>query len=524
MVLLAKHYISAPLHCQYLIMKLNGPRTYLEIRVGAYHSAEILFHVRRQDLTWFQQNHSDYTNQFFTLLQSSVLPRMFASELEVSLAKQTGEKLPPVLGPGGIPIEVGETNMKQQQLKQGSQKTKRKRQLSKKQLAAELVRQQENANKKAKDIYYAFGTSIQLAYRLEDDAKRKPPVTLVFRDDDDADETTKVNGQLLKQKQARMQQLIKLSRRLIVWCYPYDPNEGMDADADANPPGDMLLPDKIPFADLFRQARSEDPQNAAKVSVSSSPKSSAGPSFGFTKFMCLFALLSCAAAANTALTPSVHRASQLAIGEWDLLLKCSRDDYETVIFPHIKTHAPATLVPRFKWDLPQEYPCRLSMFSNGTFSLEPKVNETASLARSNLNAILTSIHGKWEALPNPYCATDRYFDELVLCSNSRVERQLPRRAGLLPWTRRNEKLLKKIRFRLNCRLHGQYWSSDGLAFHAFGSKKACAGGRMSHGVLVTDQMDGVDRPDEWWRRRVVSGSFVGFRRRPLVDADEDSVL
>ena len=245
---------------------------------------------------------------------------------------------------------------------------------------------------------------------------------------------------------------------------------------------------------------------------------SSSSSFEFTRFLCLMALLAttCTTSASST-TPSVHRASQLAIGEWDLFLKCSRDVYESVLFPHVKTHAPATLVPRFLWD--RDYPCRLSMFSNGTFSLEPKLEPT--LRPKQRNSLLTSIHGKWEALPNPYCATDRYYDELVFCSNSRVERQLPR-SGLLPWTNQNETLLKKIRFRLNCRLYGQYWSSDGLlAFHAFGGKTATARGRLSHGVLVTDQLDGTDKPAEWWQRRVVSGSFTGFRRRPLIPTDED---
>ena len=246
----------------------------------------------------------------------------------------------------------------------------------------------------------------------------------------------------------------------------------------------------------------------------------ASSSFGFTHFMCIIALVATSVAASSSSsssssTPSVHRASQLAIGEWDLFLKCSRDVYESVLFPHVKTHAPATLVPRLQWE--REYPCRLSMFSNGTFSLEPKLEP---MSQRQLNAVLTSIHGKWKALPNPYCATDRYYDELIFCSNSRVERQLPR-SGLLPWTDQKETLLKKIRFRLNCRLHGQYWSSDGLAFHAFGGKTASARGRLSHGVLMADQLDGADKPAEWWQRCVVSGSFTGFRRRPLIAADED---
>jgi hypothetical protein len=230
-------------------MKLTGTRTYLELRVGTFHSAEVILHVRRQDLRWF--NRDDHpTAELFSVLQETVLPRMFANEIETSHSRQTGVKLPPPLGPGGVPIEVGETNLRQQQ-QQGAGK-KRRRPLTKKQQAAELARlktqAEDGSSAKVKDVYYAFGTSLQLAYRLEDDPKRKPTVTLLFRDDPQLDDERAKNKAATRKPSQTMQQLLKLSKRLVVWCYPYDSTAPMDAD----PPGGMLRPEMIPLADLFR--------------------------------------------------------------------------------------------------------------------------------------------------------------------------------------------------------------------------------------------------------------------------------
>lgn len=216
-------------------MKLTSTRTCLEVRVGTFHSAELVLHVRRDDLRWFNGQHAAHTQQLFSLLQHHILPRMFGTELEVSHARQSGKPLPPPLGPGGIPIEVGEVNLKRQQQQQTK---KRKRQLSKKQLAAELQRQQENANKTKKDVYYAFGSSLQLAYRLADEPKRKPPATLVFGSSQSSD---------------AMQPLIKLSKRVILWCYPHDPKQPLEPD----PPGGLHRPEMISLADLFRMPQEE---------------------------------------------------------------------------------------------------------------------------------------------------------------------------------------------------------------------------------------------------------------------------
>ena len=91
-------------------MKIVGTRTFLEVRVGRHQSVEILLHLRRCDVTWFRTNWNVLQTEFFDLLQSSVLPRLFATEMEINDAIITNTPLPPELGPGGIPMTIGEKN------------------------------------------------------------------------------------------------------------------------------------------------------------------------------------------------------------------------------------------------------------------------------------------------------------------------------------------------------------------------------------------------------------------------------
>jgi hypothetical protein len=241
----------------------------------------------------------------------------------------------------------------------------------------------------------------------------------------------------------------------------------------------------------------------------------------------MLALMTTSTVTGSAFTPSIHRASQLAIGEWEIDLKCNRDTYESVLFPHQQATAPSTLVPRLTWDMARQYPLRLCVFSDGTFRLEPRGSGAELLRHHKDTTYLSSIQGKWQAQPNPYCATDRFYDELVFCSHSRVERQLL--TGGLFWRSTNKRnqatVLKKIQFRLNCRLHGQYWSSGGalasFIVPANNKEQKYIKGKMTHGVLVADHLDGADKPAQWWRRRVVSGSFAGRRRRQLIEDDDD---
>ena len=234
-------------------MKITGTRTYFEVRVGRFQSAEVLLHLRRSDVPWFQQNGEVLQPELLRLLQSSVLPRLFADEIEQNHAAICHTKPPPNLGPGGVPITIGEKNTQKKKAAATKATTannntindnKRKRGLSKKK-QAELKRQQEEAareqRKNEKDIYYATGETIRIAYRLE--PASASGATLLFRNDDDGD------GDESSKKHAGFRALKKLSKRILVWCYP--------ANAEQPVSEGFLRPEVLPIASLFRMPASE---------------------------------------------------------------------------------------------------------------------------------------------------------------------------------------------------------------------------------------------------------------------------
>ena len=238
-------------------MNIVGPRTYMEVRVGRYQSAEILLHLRRADVSWFRHNLDVLRAELLDLLQTSVLPRLLAHEVELHHAVITQTPLPPNLGPGGIPMTVGEkNNNKQKTGKEDNNNSsnninsnKRKRGVSKKK-QAELKRQREEEERERrnneKDIYYATGDTIRIVYRTE-------PIgscgaTLVFQQGLDEKEVPPSDAGK-KQAGVRLRALKKLSKRILVWCYP--------ANAELPASEGFWRPEVIPVASLFRMPASE---------------------------------------------------------------------------------------------------------------------------------------------------------------------------------------------------------------------------------------------------------------------------
>lgn len=234
-------------------MKITGTRTYLELRVGSHQSVEVVLQLRRADVPWFERNCSVLQPELFELLQTSVLPRLFASEIEENHAKITEQKPPPNLGPGGIEITIGEKNSKEQKKARATasnnNSNKRKRGLSKKK-QAELKRQQEEAAReqrtKERDVYSAVGETIRIAYRLE---AARAGATLLFRNNN-----SNGNGKTGSGFRA----LKKLSKRILVWCYP--------ANAQQPVSEGFLRPEVLPIASLFRMPTSETTTANTKTS------------------------------------------------------------------------------------------------------------------------------------------------------------------------------------------------------------------------------------------------------------------
>ncbi|GAX19161.1 hypothetical protein FisN_3Lh105 [Fistulifera solaris] len=209
-------------------MKIAHPRTFLEIKVGQQQCVDVVLHIRRADISWFNEDKTPGNSKFnelLKLLEEKVIPRMFDDELEQKRAELNHEKVPPPLGPGGIPIAEKNEILK-----------KRKR-FNRKEAALELQRLEEEDKKRQKkelDIHYAFTDNMMITYRLHI-IKDKRTETLVFFKDET--ETSFVP-------------LHKLSRRLLLWCYPNDANG--DPTSPDPPGGGFGRTELIPIADLFR--------------------------------------------------------------------------------------------------------------------------------------------------------------------------------------------------------------------------------------------------------------------------------
>jgi hypothetical protein len=203
-------------------MKIIGPRTFVELRVGDVQSVEVVIHVRRADISWFNGTISCMTvdsetirrkdgsaNMFpevLNIIQTSILPRMFSDEIEKKYFAHIGKSPPPDFGPGGIPAIVPKAIAGDTAKKPYNQKRQR---ISKVKLA-ELKRLEHEAARKQrqdeKDIYYAtnMDNTVQVAYRMET-LPKFGHATLVFPQQNSSN---------------TLVSLKKLQRRILIWCYP----------------------------------------------------------------------------------------------------------------------------------------------------------------------------------------------------------------------------------------------------------------------------------------------------------------
>jgi hypothetical protein len=208
-----------------MTVKFLGCRTQFEVRVGHRHSVDVVLHIRREDITSMRT--AEKWGEILFLLQDSILPRLFHDEIEISTARLGRKKMPPELGIGGIPLETGEKN----------QQARRRKGTS----AAHQDHQPKDPTKKNKDIYYAFGKSVKLAYRLQD-AKSAPSATLVVNE--------KANC-----SHRRYRLLSKLPQTILVWGYSCDVNTSHECHVNTD---EVMLsagrPEFIPTSALFRRA------------------------------------------------------------------------------------------------------------------------------------------------------------------------------------------------------------------------------------------------------------------------------
>lgn len=242
--------------------------------------------------------------------------------------------------------------------------------------------------------------------------------------------------------------------------------------------------------------------------------------------------------------------TELSIGDWNVTMKCRRSFFTSDVFPPrvaLEQQPGQNIQRQRRWlppwaDAPQSFGCHLSLFSNGTFALQPRDEESWNeLAGTNTNAINSdnngephvhhepqylAVHGRWKVQSNPYCVTDRSFDEVTLASFPRVQTRITRNSEQME-SQESVVSSKRLRLLLHCRLSGHY-TNGGLARKLQGND-SYSRGRISRGVILSQnqpsrsqQQDNtntntnnniINKP--WWQsHNKVVASFSARRRIP----------
>jgi hypothetical protein len=242
------------------------PRTrqFFQIRIGGGNNnnggeesctpsrvADVVLHIRRQDLAWFENdddNDEKVMDHVLDLLQNDIVPRMDHDRYPNEIA----------LGPQGIPILDNHNNNKAKTTTTTTTSTRtiqriaKKKKLTKHELAERQRLERERAKKLEQDVskeaYYAANDKVKLVYKWE---PCRGGAVLVPRPADEK-AAAKAGGQKAASTTTTAAaapgwiECAKFSKRLLLWCYP----AGNDLPA-AGGEG-LLRPELIPLADLFR--------------------------------------------------------------------------------------------------------------------------------------------------------------------------------------------------------------------------------------------------------------------------------
>mmetsp|Transcript_1975 Transcript_1975/g.2767 ORF Transcript_1975/g.2767 Transcript_1975/m.2767 type:complete len:186 (+) Transcript_1975:104-661(+) len=121
----------------------------------------------------------------------------------------------------------------------------------------------------------------------------------------------------------------------------------------------------------------------------------------------------------------------------------------------------------------RSFDCRLALHQNKTFSLTPK------------DTTIMPIHGRWKLGKNPYCPTDRFYDDLLLTSYPRVQK-------------RQDIELQRVVFQFKCRIYGRYYDEQRA--------------KISHGTLLWKDKSSKDEKKSLrnrWEKSRVCATFLG---------------
>jgi hypothetical protein len=185
--------------------------------------------------------------------------------------------------------------------------------------------------------------------------------------------------------------------------------------------------------------------------------------------------------------------TDLLIGTWDAVVRCSDSQFGE-LFPQRCDRTTQSRISSRRSTRARRFACEFSLFRNGTFGLRPKVtvDDNSTVA----------IRGHWKLDVNPYCVTDRFYDDITLVSYPRVQKK---------WESNKPPTIAQIlRLQLKCRLSGHF-TGNRLRFR---DRHFFARGKLSHGLLVVQRDECDPIKNTWWHRPKIVATFSAERLVP----------
>lgn len=275
---------------------INTTRHLFEVRVGQYHTIEVLLQIRQADLSWWNEDLRNNERQLHKLIGRRILPVECREEIEkFHSRRRQREERKAAHNEATVPnkknaVVVGEVNLKKKassrkrsgsgnnETKSRKKKTANDNKTTKK--AAEDAATKEKRSKLFSDPgtwVLAPGYTIQLCYRMED-IESSSATTLVFRTNKKSDilksdtsnandgtdsnqgaDTTTTGEQTQNSlgeddkksvTLASFRRWTKLKKRINVWVFKFDPDNPCDLSHSEG--GGFPRPDLLPMADIFR--------------------------------------------------------------------------------------------------------------------------------------------------------------------------------------------------------------------------------------------------------------------------------
>jgi hypothetical protein len=207
--------------------------------------------------------------------------------------------------------------------------------------------------------------------------------------------------------------------------------------------------------------------------------------------------------------------NELLVGDWDLSIRCDPAWFDSELFPPRQFLAGSsdnedgtieTKKHRLGRFSRRHHPCHLQVFPNGTFCLSPKQQQL------DIDKNILAVSGRWKVRPNPYCVTDRFYDEIVLTSYPRVQKKITPVSPDI-----NQNVLKKGAIRMQCQMSGHF--SAGRLTRRFCKNSAYGKGSLSRGILLWE-----NRASPNSIPRAFRASFSGRRWIPslsVINSEDD---